>query len=69
MNVTKFGKFKVCNNDHLYSTLVVKATVPLLHGDTESVVAGELVVAASGEQERLAVARVASAQVATDMLR
>ena len=41
----------------------------MLHGDAESVVAGELVVAAPGEQQRLTVARVAPAQVAAKMLR
>ena len=41
----------------------------MLHGDAESVVAGELVVAAAGEQERLTVARVAPTQVAVKMLR
>ena len=41
----------------------------MLHGDAESVVAGELVVAAAGEQQRLTVARVAPTQVAAKMLR
>ena len=41
----------------------------MLHGDAESVVAGELVVAAPGEQQRLTVARVAPTQVAAKMLR
>ena len=41
----------------------------MLHGDAESVVAGELVVATAGEQQRLTVARVAPTQVAAKMLR
>ena len=41
----------------------------MLHGDAESVVARELVLAAPGEQERLTVARVAPTQVAAKMLR
>ena len=41
----------------------------MLHGNAESVVASELVVAAAGEQQRLTVARVAPAQVAAKMLR
>ena len=41
----------------------------MLHGDAESVIAGELVVAAAGEQQRLTVARVAPTQVAAKMLR
>ena len=58
----------------MYSILVItkargQGTLPLLHGDAESVVAGELVVAAPGEQQRLTVARVAPAQVAAKMLR
>ena len=58
----------------MYSILVIikargQSTLPMLHGDAESVVAGELVVAAPGEQQRLTVARVAPAQVAAKMLR
>ena len=58
----------------MYSILVItkgrgQVTLPMLHGDAESVVAGELVVAAAGEQERLTVARVAPTQVAVKMLR
>ena len=57
----------------MHSILVIikargQGTLPLLHGDAESVVASELVVAAAGEQQRLTVARVASAQVAAKML-
>ena len=43
--------------------------VPMLHGDAESVVARELVVAAAGKQQRLTVARVAPTQVAVKVLR
>ena len=58
----------------MYSILVItkgrgQVTLPMLHGDAESVVARELVVAAAGEQQRLTVARVAPAQVAAKMLR
>ena len=35
---------------------------PLVHRDTDSVVASELIVAAASEKHRLAVARVASAE-------
>ena len=47
---------------HKYKTRESRDKQPVVHRDTDSVVASELVVTAPSEKDRLAVARVASTE-------